>query len=1008
MLDIRPLRPLARAARTPRPGLPSLPADRGMDRPRLGVALDTLWSKRMGLVVAPPGSGKTTLLTSWAHRCGALVAWYCAETTDSSGPALLAGIRRALAGILPQRSRWDTVADAICGLSQLGGGPLVLVVDDLHLLAGTEAETTLACLLEHLPPNTRVLAASRQAPALSLSRLRLDDGLVELGSDDLRFRTWEAGSLFGEHYGCAMLPEEVARLTQKTEGWAAGLQLFHLATRDKSPSERARMLAGFSAHSRLVADYLAENVLAGLDADLVEFLVRTCPLEVLTGEICDELLDATNSAATLAEVERRQLFVSSDDGGQTYRYHSILRGYLDGRLVDRLGEPGARQWHYRAGRLLLAKSFPGAAVRALCRAEAWEEAAGVLARLNQGGGGPLVESRSSEVDPIRDRLADCDPWVALARARGHVGAGRLGPALAAYRACEPGLPRRAADTCRAEMVAVSAWASGQATPAPGWTNALRRGVERDPLQAPGSIGEAGNQAGAVSGLCALMAGNPGLASGLLDSAAESSISPILGLAVRVAALLASLLARRDPPTLEVGTRRALVLAGEAERLGSPWLARQAYALLALTGTPEIAAQVRAQCRHEADRWGEALAELVEGAGRLASGEAPAELLSLAAGRFRVLGAGVLESWALACAALAEARSGAPQARQAALAAEASARSAGVPGAQALAHLALGVEARHACSARIAAEHLRLARSLAQVCGLGILTARPAVANLADVTGLCDRSPEPAGRKAGLSGRDTEPAARESGPSGRVAVPGGQESGLTLGLFGGLVARQGGQVLDLGSLRPRALALLALLALRYPRPVHCEVLTEALWPDADPRSGAHGLQTAVSSLRRVLAGALRPAPKTLVRRGEAYVLVADAVDVADLASKLAEAGRARREKDLPTEVAALGRVLEVHRADLLPELGPTDWVVKERDQLRWSATEAAERLAEIELGAGHPAAALSAARAGLALDRYRESLWRLALRAARAADDHGLVSAVSAARAEALAELGIVG
>src|SRR5207253_7847955 len=80
--------------------------------------------------------------------------------------------------------------------------------------------------------------------------------------------------------------------------------------------------------------------------------------------------------------------------------------------------------------------------------------------------------------------------------------------------------------------------------------------------------------------------------------------------------------------------------------------------------------------------------------------------------FRRLGAGVLEAWARAALALVLRRAGAPEARDAALAAEALARSAGARGPQALAFLALEGNG-HADRA----EYRRLAAELAAECGL---------------------------------------------------------------------------------------------------------------------------------------------------------------------------------------------------------------------------------------------------------------------------------------------------
>ena len=50
-------------------------------------------------------------------------------------------------------------------------------------------------------------------------------------------------------------------------------------------------MAELSGRSRLIRSYLARNVVAALDPVRRDFLLQTCTLGVLTGDICDALLD---------------------------------------------------------------------------------------------------------------------------------------------------------------------------------------------------------------------------------------------------------------------------------------------------------------------------------------------------------------------------------------------------------------------------------------------------------------------------------------------------------------------------------------------------------------------------------------------------------------------------------------------------------------------------------------------------------------------------------------------
>ncbi len=99
-------------------------------------------------------------------------------------------------------------------------------------------------------------------------------------------------------------------------------------------------------------DYLTHNVLAILEADQQEFLVRTCVLGRLSGPWCDQLMNTSGSARRLEDLARRHLFLVSHDGGNTYQEHEVLRSFLEELLLDRVGEQGTRALYAEAGSIL--------------------------------------------------------------------------------------------------------------------------------------------------------------------------------------------------------------------------------------------------------------------------------------------------------------------------------------------------------------------------------------------------------------------------------------------------------------------------------------------------------------------------------------------------------------------------------------------------------------------------------------------------------------------------------
>jgi DNA-binding SARP family transcriptional activator len=964
-----------------------VPRVRWLPRERLDKLLPQLWLHRLGLVVAPAGSGKTTLLASWAAIADHPVAWYRAESTDGSETALVAYLEAAFAAAIGGLPRgWTSVEDAAAALESGPATNVLLIVDDLHTLTGSSAEAAFERFIDYAPPTLAVLAGSRTLPAFNLSRRRVSGELLEISVDDLRFRSWEVERLFRDFYDDALRPDDLARLTRRTEGWVAGLQLFHLATRGKPRDERLRILAGLGSSSRFVRDYLARNVVAELPDELRDFLVRTSVLRRLSGPLCDALLERSGSRELLEDLERRSVFTVALDDEGTFRYHEVLRSHLEAMLVAEAGELSARAQARRAGELLVADGAVAEALAAFSRAEDWS----AVDRLLERHGARLVDGHGAWIDTLPPALLVQDPWLTLATARRHRAEGRWTQALAAYGSAEAlfGAGDSGA-ACRRERVALAAWLDPHPAPSTDWTGWLRAAVARDPLvrrgqpaaTAVGGTEPTGPGAGEMlaAGLSALVAGRVRDARLVLREAAGAATdSPTLGTAAALGGAVAGLLAGDVREAVEA---EAAVAA--AERLGVPWLAQVGRAALAIARTPvgseygrSDAAAVRIAAGREHDGWAEGLAALGEGWAALDEPEAAGPPLEIAIARFRSLGAASLEAWGRSLLAGCLARADAPNAREAALAAEAFARTAGTPGPHALAYAALALTDP---------DHSSELRALA--------------AALFDETGLAEPK-----------------ALKPAGPASNavhIGVPGPTDLSdevppLEIRCFGAFAIAVAGRPVDLASLKPRPRAVLRLLAVNAGRPVHREVIQDALWPDADPDTGARSLHVALSAVRRELEPAAgRGGREILVRDGDAYRLAIPAgsrVDVLAFDEALSRA-RSARGRDDRLAIAAYRAAVAAYAGDLLPEDGPADWIVAGRDRARADYVEAALGLAELVM-AEQPAEAAAVCVAALGIDAYHDPLWRLLVEARERAGDRAAAASARASYERMLADLGL--
>ena len=140
-------------------------------------------------------------------------------------------------------------------------------------------------LVDHLPPQLRLVISTRADPALPLSRLRARGELVEVRAADLRFTAEEVAGYLNDLQGLGLGDHDIAALEARTEGWAAALQLAALSLRGRG--DASAFIAGFAGDDRYVVDYLADEVLAHQPEDVRRFLLETSILDRLTGPLCD-------------------------------------------------------------------------------------------------------------------------------------------------------------------------------------------------------------------------------------------------------------------------------------------------------------------------------------------------------------------------------------------------------------------------------------------------------------------------------------------------------------------------------------------------------------------------------------------------------------------------------------------------------------------------------------------------------------------------------------------------
>jgi LuxR family transcriptional regulator, maltose regulon positive regulatory protein len=318
----------------------------------------------LAVVTGPPGAGKTMALAMWAAAEPGPIAWISLDDYDnrpgvfwSYAVAALRRSGRALPGVLPPAGRGRSaehlfllrLAEALAAQ----GPPVTMVLDDFHLMTQPKVLEGLDFVLRNTGPGLRLVLCSRMDPLLPLYRYRLAGELAEIRASDLAFTVTETGLLLAQH-GSPLSADSLEYLTQRTEGWAAGIRLAALSVRaHPDPDQFVKEL---TSGDNALTSYLMEEVLGAQPPEVQEVLLSTSILDHVSPDCAAELAGDSRAAEILGALAHANAFVRPIDGGW-YRYHAMFAEVL--RLKLRYRSPGrlaglhrrAARWYQRNGHL---------------------------------------------------------------------------------------------------------------------------------------------------------------------------------------------------------------------------------------------------------------------------------------------------------------------------------------------------------------------------------------------------------------------------------------------------------------------------------------------------------------------------------------------------------------------------------------------------------------------------------------------------------------------------------
>lgn len=423
-----------------------------LHRERLLDWLDRHTRRRLTFVVANAGYGKTTLLADFSERAPGRCIWFRLDHTDGDWVTFLNYLTASIQTVAPDFGRatyslFTQVAVAkpsleaaisafMVDIGTLADESLLLILDDYHLVdEAPDVHAIMGRLLRDGPPGLRFLIASRREPELPVARLQAHGEVASIDSTDLRFTRDELATLFADGFGQLLEPDILDMLDRRTEGWAACIQLLQGALRDMRAVEIRRFVEHLSVTDGPVYDYLAQEVLREARPDLRAFLIRSSLLDpVVPAFVLAAMADLPRppSDADVRDLIRRAyevgLLSRRDATGAAFRFHPLLREFLEGQLAEELSPDQLAAAHLRvagaaepedwlvACRHYLAGDDQASVVRLLDRSVltavgtgAWGQAAEIVAALSGATAAPDVQvilaMEEIEEGRVRDAIA---------------------------------------------------------------------------------------------------------------------------------------------------------------------------------------------------------------------------------------------------------------------------------------------------------------------------------------------------------------------------------------------------------------------------------------------------------------------------------------------------------------------------------------------------------------------------------------------------------------------------
>jgi len=309
-------------------------------RERLFELLDGARPREADFLAGPPGAGKTTLVASWLDVRKLPGIWYQVDSDDADLATFFYYLGHAAVPFTRKRQQ-PLPALTPEYLHDIPGftrrffrelfsrlpNPSMLVLDNLQEVAPDHSfHEVISEAIGQAPGNINVIAITRTDPPAPYSRAIANQDALVIDGDQLKLTIEETKAIATKHV--PLTEEQVARVHERSNGWAAGLVLIadrlrHGVILDRlDDAESMRDLFG----------YFAAQFFDRIPPTDQRTLLELSVLPVMTRKAVEKLSGNALAHRLLEDLHRRRLFTDQLSKNEpAYQFHALFRSFLQHR-----------------------------------------------------------------------------------------------------------------------------------------------------------------------------------------------------------------------------------------------------------------------------------------------------------------------------------------------------------------------------------------------------------------------------------------------------------------------------------------------------------------------------------------------------------------------------------------------------------------------------------------------------------------------------------------------------